>query len=367
MKHRCTDLRGSNDFLLPLIILFALVCGPAAAQETPSQGATPGDLFRQAFELAKTAKSEAECQKIIELCQQGLAANPPDREKQYANNLLSWTYNKRGEARVEAGQEAEALADFEQSLKLDPNRWSALHNRGVSYGMQGNLDAALADFNRVVQLNPNFPKAFYNRGELRFKQGDPAGAIEDYSRVLRLNPQDAGALTSRGFAHYSRGEYRNALRDYDRALQIDPENAEAYTLRGDAQADQARFAEAVADYQAAVRVNPDYGRAYQSSAWLRATCPQPQFRHPEVALRNARKAIELDGDGDYRYLETLAAAQANAGQYEDAQETQTRAIEEARQADLSRQASSRMQERLELYSSGRPYRDVRPGTPQPRQ
>jgi tetratricopeptide (TPR) repeat protein len=356
---------------LPLFGLVALLSvSPAEAQDAPGAEAKsekPADLFRQAYELSKAAKTDEEASKIIDLCQQGLAGNVGDKDKQYGNNLLSWAYNKRGETRAEAGQEDEALADFEQSIKLDPSRWLALHNRGVSYGMLGNLDAALADFNRVIQLNPNFVKALYNRGELRFKKGDLNGAIADYTAVIRLEPQDSGALTSRGFAHYSRGDYRNAVQDYNRAIQINPNNAEALTLRGDAQADQARFDQAVADYQLAVKANPDYGRVYQSSAWLRATCPVAQFRNTAVALRNAQKAIDLDGENDHRYLESLAAAQANAGEFNDAKATQARAIEAAKSANVSQQAAGRMSERLKLYESGQPYRDVRPGQPQPRQ
>jgi tetratricopeptide (TPR) repeat protein len=367
---RCCVKAGKWHRYASVFAALALGAAVATAQDAPSQEAkapSPSEMFRQAYELAKTAEDEDGLNKIIDLCQQGLAARPGDRETKYANDLLSWAYNKRGEARADLGQESEAMADFEQSLKLDPNRWLALHNRGVSHGLAGNLEAAMADFNRVVQLNPNFLKALYNRGELRFKRGDLAGAIADYTAALRLDPRDAGALTSRGFAYYSRGDYRNAMRDYNQAVQVDPNNAEAYTLRGDAYADQAQFAQAVADYQSAVRVNPEYGRVYQSSAWLRATCPSQQFRHTEVALRNAQKAIDLDGEGDHRYLETLAAAQANAGQFEDAKATQARAIEAAKAAGVSQQAANRMQERLTLYESGRPYRDVRPGAPQPRQ
>jgi tetratricopeptide (TPR) repeat protein len=370
---RCNRKAGESKRSTWIAAFIAILAASplAIAQETPvqpeSKPQTAAEINLQAFELAKIAKSEEEFNKIIDLCQQGLEAQPAAKDKQYANNLLSWAFNKRGEARAELGQEAEAMADFEESLKLDANRWVALHNRGVSHGIAGDLDAAMADFNRVVQLNPNFSKAFYNRGELRFKRGDLAGAIADYSAALRLNSRDAGALTSRGFAYYSRGDYRNAMRDYNQALQIDPNNAETFTLRGDAQADQAQFAQAVQDYQAAVRVNPEYGRVYQSSAWLRATCPNAQFRHTDVALRNAQKAIDLDGETDHRYLETLAAAQANAGQFEDAKATQAKAIELAKGASISQAAANRMQERLTIYESNRPYRDVRPGTPQPRQ
>lgn len=361
MKRSNGRRRNFATWYLPLAGLAALVLGAEAwAQEKPAE------LFRQAYELAKTAKTEEEAGKIIDLCQQGLAEQVSDKDKQYANNLLSWALNRRGEARAEAGQEAEALADFEQSLQLDPNRWLALHNRGVSYGMMGKMDEALADFNRVLQLSPNFAKALYNRGELRFKRGDFNGAIADYTAVLRLAPQDSGALTSRGFAYYSRGDYRNAMQDYNRAVQINPNNAEAFTLRGDANADQARFAQAVTDYQAAVKANPDYGRAYQSSAWLRATCPVAQFRNTTVALRNAQKAIDLDGEQDYRYLETLAAAQANSAEFSDAKASQQKAIQIAKAANVSQQIADRMAERLKIYESGNAYRDVRPGAPQPR-
>ncbi len=57
-----------------------------------------------------------------------------------------------------------------------------------------------------------------------------------------------------------------------------------------------------------------------------ATCPDEVFRNPDEALSAAEKAIELDGENDYRYLETLAAAEANAGHFDDAVDTQTGAV-----------------------------------------
>ena len=49
-----------------------------------------------------------------------------------------------------------------------------------------------------------------------------------------------------------------------------------------------------------------------------ATCPDERYRNEELALTAAQKALELDGDKDPRYIETLAAAYANAGQYDSA-------------------------------------------------
>ena len=334
-------------------------------RQTPPDSAAMG-IFREAFELTKTAKEDAVFTQIIDMCQRGLEQDPNEAESRYGKSLLAWAYNRRGETKANAGQEVEAMADFEESIKHDNTRWNSWHNRGVSHGLAGDYDAALADFNRVIQLKPDHAKAYYNRGEVRFKKDDLSGAISDYSRCLRLAPRDSLAYTSRGYAHYKQGNYRDAIRDYSQAIQTDRNNVEAYTLRGDAHADQANFSQALSDFQAAVRIQPNYGKAYQSAAWLRATCPVAQFRNVDSASRGAAKAIELDGDGDYRYLETLAAAQANANQFEEAQQTQSRAIEAAKATGEPQAVLDRAQERLELYEAGRPYRDVRPGQPQPR-
>jgi tetratricopeptide (TPR) repeat protein len=102
----------------------------------------------------------------------------------------------------------------------------------------------------------------------------------------------------------------------------------------------------------AIRLDNSLGRAYQSAAWLMATCPEQRYRNEQMALRSAQRAIELDGSADYRYLDTLAAAQANARQFTEAQQSVNKAIESA-PSDVV----SELRQRLALYKSNRPFRD----------
>ncbi|MBX9789395.1 MAG: tetratricopeptide repeat protein [Pirellulales bacterium] len=325
---------------------------PSTTPVTPPD--RPDDLVVRAEKLSKTAKTVEQYTEVIMLCDQALADGPSQKWEGYAHKLAAWAHNRRGEMRAGDGEDAAAIEDFEASIRHDPKRWQAIHNRGVSHAMQGQLEAAIADFDLTIKLNPNYANAHFNRGELLYEQGAYEAAINDYNRALRLAPRDSSAYNSRGHAYYKLGNYRQALADYSYAIRLDPQNAAAYTNRGDAYGDIARFEEAARDYRAAIRIDPKLGRAYQSAAWLMATCPREQYRNAQYALMAANKAIELDGEGDYRYLDTLAAAQANAGKFDEAKATEQRVVEMA-----PPDAVETYKERLALYEAGQPYRDTK--------
>jgi tetratricopeptide (TPR) repeat protein len=313
-------------------------------------------LFREAYQRTRAAHSADAFSEVIDLCQRGLAGGGSEAEMKYGRDLLAWSYNKRGEMLADDGHEEEALSDFETSIKLDPGRWQAYHNRGVSYGVMGDYQSAMDDFNRVLHLNPKHAKAYYNRGEVRYKLGDIAGAVADYGQCLKLNPNDAAAYTSRAFAYASAHDYRSAINDYSKAIQADPTDAEAYIHRADAYADLGDFGRALTDYQAGVRANPKYSRAHQGLAWLRSTCPVPQFRNASFALESAEKAIELADEETYLLLDTLAAAQANANKFDDAKTTQAKAIALAPAGGALAEEIEAMQQRLALYEKGDAFR-----------
>jgi tetratricopeptide (TPR) repeat protein len=82
-----------------------------------------------------------------------------------------------------------------------------------------------------------------------------------------------------------------------------------------------------------------------------ATCPDARYRNADSAVRAAERALELGQKDDYRLLDTLAAAYANAQQFEEAQKTQQQAIQRA-----PKDEAPILQQRLQLYEAGRPYR-----------
>jgi tetratricopeptide (TPR) repeat protein len=253
-----------------------------------------------------------------------------------------------------------ALADFQAAVERNPKNWKPLHNRGVSRALAGQWDEALEDFSRVVELKPDHANAWFNRGEIRSERGEHELAVADYSQVIELKPEDADAHRRRGQAFFQLREFREALADLDRAVQLAPQQADPLLDRGDAHRSLGQWQLAAEDYRQAVALDPRRGRAYQSAAWILATCPLDRYRNAELAVQAAEKALELDGRENLRYLDTAAAAYANAGQFEKACETLAQAIGMV-QADRAAPAQAEMlRRRLEIYRRHQPYREPQP-------
>ena len=87
-------------------------------------------------------------------------------------------------------------------------------------------------------------------------------------------------------------------------------------------------------------------------AFLQATCPDDTYRDGEKAVINAKRACQLDGEKQPRYLDTLAAAYAEDGDFEKAVKWQEKALEKASDETIKK----RYRSRLELYRQGKPYR-----------
>jgi len=340
------------------LALVVLVAGPGVAQESNPQ--QPGKksseldnpLLREAYDLSQQAAELGELERIIDLCQQALDEQPEEKQVVYAQKLKSWAHNRRGEAFAAAGDEAAALAEFVIAIDLDDTRWKAVHNRAVSLAVLGRYDEALDDFTRTIELNPKYGNAYFNRGELLVKLGRVQDGITDLDQAIRLAPNDAAAYHSRGIAHVMQKAFRRAYEDFTRAIKLNPKHVDAYISRADMYGDVGDYAQAARDYRAAIRIDPKSARAYLSAAWLMATCAEEQFRDADLAVQSAKRAMELQGEiEEYRLLDVLAAAYANAGKWDEAVETQTKTVEAAPEA-FRPEASAR----LELYRQERPFR-----------
>lgn len=84
------------------------------------------------------------------------------------------------------GKLTDALADFNEVLKLSPKSVYALYNRGFIYLLMGDYTSAISSFNEAIAIKPDFGEAFYNRGLMYFKLGNREKGVADLSNAGEL-------------------------------------------------------------------------------------------------------------------------------------------------------------------------------------
>jgi tetratricopeptide (TPR) repeat protein len=141
-----------------------------------------------------------------------------------------------------------------------------------------------------------------------------------------LNPGGAEGHLERGQYYLRKQRAALAVADFDAAIRLDPGSAAAYLGRGQAHRRTRAYEKAIADFNRAIELDPEYAEAYGALAWLLATCPRAECRDGAKAVAAARKACELAGWKDANLLDTLAAAYAEAGRFDKAVETETKAV-----------------------------------------
>lgn len=125
--------------------------------------------------------------------------------------------------------------------------------------------------------------------------------------------------------------------------------AQLYVSRG-------QFTNALGVCREAISSNPKEDWSYNLLAWIKATCPDSSLRDGREAVSAATKACELTQWKEFNWIDTLAAAYAESGDFQRAIQFQEQALRTGNPPDSDRKE---MQDRLALYKQSQPYREKR--------
>jgi hypothetical protein len=173
--------------------------------------------------------------------------------------------------------------------------WVPIEHARLLYG-------SLAYFDSLLTRNPNSWDSFLRRAEAEHALNLRDDATMDYSRAIKLRPREAFLYLRRGRHYSTLKDCRRALEDFDTAIRLAPTSArQGYNLRAE---------------------------LYSLESGVYVGCPDSSVRNRDLGLTLAKRAVALD-HSRATLLTILAAAYANAGDYQKAAQVQREALARA--------------------------------------
>lgn len=139
------------------------------------------------------------------------------------HNLGAWTARSNlGIALAQADRLSEAMEQFKQALKIEPDNADVNYNLGLALARTGHLSEAMERFDQVVRIYPEYPSVYLPRGKIKLMVGDLAGAKADFDRAIQLAPQSAEPYFKRGLLRQIQGDFEGALSDLREGCELAP-------------------------------------------------------------------------------------------------------------------------------------------------
>lgn len=268
-------------------------------------------------------------------------------------NELAWVLATRPEATPAELKEAESLA--RKACQLAGNQTPiTLDTLAVVFAAQGQLDQAIQAAETAAEGILSMPLREEVQARIdKYRNGerylpDLAAARRPERSYFSMHLRLGKLLLEEGNAEAA-AEYLQA------AVQIDPESFAANYHLAQALESQHSVLQAADSYRSALKIHPTFGQAANNLAWLLATGIDASPRYATEAVDMALVAKRSFAEANPTVLDTLGAAYASIGQFPEALNSAQQALELADRAGMD-QLATQIQQRLELYQQGKPFR-----------
>ena len=264
---------------------------------------------------------------------------------------------------MEVGQVALAEQELREALRLAPDFPDAHYNLGSVLQAQGSTRQAIGAYRRAIALEPTYSEAHNNLGALLDTSGDRENALAHYRLAVEFGPRESAAHYNLGVALMARRQpdepITEAVEAFRQAVALDPDYPEAHASLGAALLVEGDPEGAIAEYERAITLDPTSPRVLVELAWLRATAPESDLRDVGRAIALAERARSLYGGTHPVLLDTLAAAYAADGRFDEAIALAREAVARSSEMAGFRSRTAAINERLGYYLAHRPYRMTR--------
>ena len=313
-------------------------------QKMPNNQAVIQMAIEQLVTLGKTEAA-------IKLLGEAIEANPSEG-----------FFRLRGLIRRANGDDVEAAKDFSKAIELQPKDPISLLQRAEIALAKGDLKGAKNDFDDAIRVESRVSEslaAMRVRCYIAVEEGRLADAINDMTLIAKANPEDAFWSLQLASLFVQDKRPSNAVRILSEVLLREPKNIAALRSRADTLLGMGRHSEAIKDYEQALQfgiANPSLKSGVLNNlAWVLATSPDDSLRNGKRSIELATEAASLSDYKEPYILSTLAAAYAEAGDFEAAIEWSKKAIDLGRRGEHDN--VKQLEQELNSFEKKEPWRE----------
>jgi len=125
-----------------------------------------------------------------------------------------------GLALIKTGQWEAALPEMQAAVVCTPNSAQLHFYAGAVHLRLKHIPEATAEFESSLKIDPDHFLANLKYGEMLFREGDAAGALPKLSRASKVDPKSAEAHAFLADAYQQLGQAQNASRERAMAGQL---------------------------------------------------------------------------------------------------------------------------------------------------
>jgi tetratricopeptide (TPR) repeat protein len=257
-----------------------------------------------------------------------------------------------GRSLLALGKTQEALGQFHTVLSLCSTSAPAHLNLACALAGQRETNAALEHFTAALQIQPDYVEAHLALANFLLEQGRSLQASNHLMAALHLRPNVFEAHRSFSRLLAASGDLPGAIDHLQAAVALAPGDADAHQALASLLLETGRIRQAIDHYHFALQSAPDWEPVLNNLAWILATSAEPGVRNGAEAVRLAQHACQLTAFTNLSLLQTLAAAEAEAGDFSNAVAT-TRQVLALAGASGAAEVARVAEQRLSLYQAGR--------------
>ncbi len=205
---------------------------------------------------AESAYSARKYEEAAELFASYTRSNPDNPWGHYMHGLSAW----------KSGDPEQAVASFDEALRLDPQHRKSLLNSARVLLDTGRPRQALERVERALTIEPLSGEGLRLLGRARHELKQIPEAIDAYQRAIALDERDAWAMNNLALIHIQQDRNEAALPILARAVELRPGSPVFQNNLGTALERTGHFAAASEAYEAALAADSTYGKAAASLA-----------------------------------------------------------------------------------------------------